>query len=299
MVLRELGLASWQTNGKTPSNKRGSVIAEFAGPLQKPVHVLVTVEVLGEGINIPNADTCMFVEPRNSYRRIIQAIGRVLRHHPAKTLAHIVLPAVAIPNSRSASVSPSSFRHKATEGDQQLNARKVDSLNCQGTELPTSQVQHHLRARNPHTFGTAEDEVASRRKSPAAINLAALPADTRRQADGIHSNDQCETTGTRVWKQACYSNSQAATMINMRCKSVQQRGRIASKNSSKRLVDLLKLGIGTTRCRDLKRKFKLNAWIDSNPGRVIQLRLAGQEYLTFWDVGLMMMRRNCNRPRPR
>ena len=46
------------------------------GPLQKPVHVLVTVEVLGEGINIPNADTCMFVEPRNSYRSIIQAIGR-------------------------------------------------------------------------------------------------------------------------------------------------------------------------------------------------------------------------------
>ena len=110
---------------------------------------------------------------------------------------------------------------------------------------------------------------------------------------------KCETTGTRVWKQVCYSDSQAATMINMRCKSVQQRGRIASKNSCKRLVDLLKLGIGTTRCRDLKRKFKLNAWIDSNPGRVIQLRLAGQEYSIFLDMGLMMMRRNCNRPRPR
>ena len=52
--------------------------------------------VLGEGINIPNADTCMFVEPRNSYRSIIQAIGRILRHHAAKPLGHIILPAVAV-----------------------------------------------------------------------------------------------------------------------------------------------------------------------------------------------------------
>eukprot|EP00438_Fugacium_kawagutii_P029158 Skav216177 [mRNA] locus=scaffold2249:92061:98256:+ [translate_table: standard] len=100
MVLKKLGLAAWHMNAQTPSNKRATVVEDFAGALQKPVHVLVTVEVLGEGINIPNADTCMFVEPRNSYRSIIQAIGRVLRHHPAKTLAHIVLPAVAIPDSK-------------------------------------------------------------------------------------------------------------------------------------------------------------------------------------------------------
>ena len=182
MVLRELGLAAWHINGKTPSNERQAVIAEFAGLLQKPVHVLVTVEILGEGINIPSADTCMFVEPRNSYRSIIQAIGRVLRHHPAKTLAHIVLPALAIPSSRSASVSPSSFRNKREE---QPNARKVDSLNCQGSELPSLQVEQ--QARNPHTFGTAEDEAATRRKSPAAINVAAPPATTRRQGDTFHS----------------------------------------------------------------------------------------------------------------
>ena len=179
MVLRELGLAAWHINGKTLLKKRETVIEEFAGPLQKPVHVLVTVEVLGEGINIPNADTCMFVEPRNSYRSIIQAIGRVLRCHPSKTLAHIVLPAVAIPSSRSASVSPSSFGTKPIEGEDQVNAGEVHSLNCQGSELASWQVQH--QARNPQTFGTAED-------------VAAPPADTKRQGDtfhsGIHSNCQ-------------------------------------------------------------------------------------------------------------
>ena len=99
MVLEELGLAAWHINGKTKPEKRQAVMAEFAGELQKPVHVLVTVEVLGEGINIPNADTCMFVEPRQSYRSIVQAIGRVLRW---KTLAHIVLPAVVLPKVKSA-----------------------------------------------------------------------------------------------------------------------------------------------------------------------------------------------------
>ena len=99
MVLKELGLAAWHINANTPLKRRNAVIEEFAGALQKPVHVLVTVEVLGEGINLPNADTCMFVEPRRSYRSIVQAIGRVLRHHPEKTLAHVILPAVLMPNA--------------------------------------------------------------------------------------------------------------------------------------------------------------------------------------------------------
>ena len=185
MVLRELGLAAWHINARTPMKKRQTAIAEFAGPLTKPVHVLVTVEVLGEGINIPNADTCMFVEPRNSYRSIIQAIGRVLRHHPAKTLAHIVLPAVAIPKSKSASVSPSSFGTEPIEGEEQPNAREVDRLNCQGDELPSSQVEQ--QARNPHTFGTAEDEVASGLNSPAVISVAAPPGVISRQGDAFHS----------------------------------------------------------------------------------------------------------------
>ncbi|CAJ1452423.1 unnamed protein product [Effrenium voratum] len=97
MVLQKLGLAAWHMNGLTKPKKRQEILDQFAGTLQKPVHVLLTVEVLGEGINIPNADTCMFVEPRSSYRSIVQAIGRVLRPHPTKPLAHIILPGVLMP----------------------------------------------------------------------------------------------------------------------------------------------------------------------------------------------------------
>ena len=106
MVLQELGLAAWHINAFTTQKKRKQIMDEFTGVLRKPVHVLVTVEVLGEGINIPNADTCMFVQPRNSYRSIVQAIGRVLRHDPSKTIAHIVLPAFTTPPSRSGRLMP-------------------------------------------------------------------------------------------------------------------------------------------------------------------------------------------------
>ena len=197
MVLRELGLAAWHINARTPLKKRVTVIEEFAGPLQKPVHVLVTVEVLGEGVNIPNADTCMFVEPRNSYRSIIQAIGRVLRHHPAKTLAHIVLPAVAIPSSRSASVSPSSFGNKPIEGAEQPNTREANGLHIHRPQMqsrtpPESDCEQRWQARTPQTSGIGIgkeeiQEMASTPKSPAAISIAGTPATAkRRKAARVH-----------------------------------------------------------------------------------------------------------------
>ncbi|CAE7774494.1 PHPT1 [Symbiodinium necroappetens] len=97
-VLEITGLAAWHINGHATRKARERVMHEFSGDLKKPLHVLVTVQVLGEGVNIPNADTCMFVEPRSSYVSIIQAIGRVLRPHSTKPLSHIVLPAIAVPS---------------------------------------------------------------------------------------------------------------------------------------------------------------------------------------------------------
>ena len=147
IVLRKLGLAAWHINGKTTFKKREAVIEEFTGHLQRPVHVLVTVEVLGEGINIPNADTCMFVEPRSSYRSIIQAIGRVLRHHLAKTLAHIILPALAIVTSRTPLVSPDQSRNEKILRQHHT----LEEASNFGGQLPNSDCKEghcHRHARN-------------------------------------------------------------------------------------------------------------------------------------------------------
>ena len=139
MVLEELGLAAWHINAKTGWKERKRVMDEFTGILKKPVHVLVTVEVLGEGINIPNADTCMFVEPRNSYRSIIQAIGRILRHHPAKPLGHIILPAVAVPKREPdhVPVPPSSAESKQqTKNCKEQSLSQKAPVSCSLVELP-------------------------------------------------------------------------------------------------------------------------------------------------------------------
>ena len=139
MVLEELGLAVWHINGMTGWEERKRVMDEFTGVLKKRVHVLVTVEVLGEGINIPNADTCMFVEPRNSYRSIIQAIGRILRHHPAKPLGHIILPAVAVPKRGPdhVPVPPSSEESKQqTKNCKEKSLRQKAHASRSLTELP-------------------------------------------------------------------------------------------------------------------------------------------------------------------
>lgn len=98
-VFKTSGMASWHINAGTSRRKREAVIREFSGGMRQPVHVLVTVQVLGEGVNIPNADTCLFVQPRNSYTSIIQALGRVLRQHVSKPIAHVILPAVAMLSS--------------------------------------------------------------------------------------------------------------------------------------------------------------------------------------------------------
>ena len=174
MVLKELGLAAWHINGKTPFKKRAAVMEEFAGPLVKPVHVLVTVEVLGEGINIPNADTCMFVEPRNSYRSIIQAIGRVLRNHPSKTLAHIVLPAVAIASSKSNSIieGRSSTAQRLQE-QQHVREPETQSQTTKGDSIEDSIAQvRQCLTRAPDSFSTFE-------KPPASMAVASSARSVR------------------------------------------------------------------------------------------------------------------------
>ena len=122
-VLATLGLAAWHMNGTTTRKERARILREFSGKLRKPVHVLVAVQVLGEGVNILNADTCMFVEPRSSFVSIIQALGRVLRQHPSKPLAHIVLPAIVVPDVPVAATvsdvaAPLSWQDSSSEGPQ-------------------------------------------------------------------------------------------------------------------------------------------------------------------------------------
>ena len=87
--LNEHGIRSCYFDGETGIGVRRQLIQQFEAGLYR---VIVTVDVLGEGVDIPCANTCMLVEPRYSRINLTQCVGRILRLHPDKILAHVVLP---------------------------------------------------------------------------------------------------------------------------------------------------------------------------------------------------------------
>ncbi|CAE7246874.1 irc3 [Symbiodinium sp. CCMP2456] len=177
-LLESLGLAAWHMNGFTRLREREKIMEEFTGCMQKPVHILVTVQVLGEGVNIPNADTCMFVEPRNSYKSIVQAMGRVLRHHPSKPLAHIVLPAIA--------ADPRSSQPEVLEADRlRVVAREKASTVPHAGEKGVLQAGH--------------GKLASGNTDMASIRSAADTASSRAVANQSSVRGPVRPKATQAW----------------------------------------------------------------------------------------------------
>ena len=59
-------------------------------------HVLSNAKCLTEGVDVPDLDAILFLEPRNSIVDVIQAVGRVMRKVEGKQFGYVVLP-VGIP----------------------------------------------------------------------------------------------------------------------------------------------------------------------------------------------------------
>ena len=93
-MLIEAGIAADHYNGGTASMRRQDILQSFErSEIHGGIRVLVTVDVLSEGVDLPVADTCLFVAPRRGVR-LRQCVGRVLRKHPAKVDALVVAPPI-------------------------------------------------------------------------------------------------------------------------------------------------------------------------------------------------------------
>ena len=93
-MLIEAGIAADHYNGRTASMRRQEILQSFErSEIHGGIRVLVTVDVLSEGVDLPVADTCLFVAPRRDVR-LRQCVGRVLRKHPAKVDALVVAPPI-------------------------------------------------------------------------------------------------------------------------------------------------------------------------------------------------------------
>jgi len=87
--LIEYGFNSVVLTSETSKKERNRIIEGFKNG---EIKIIVSVNILGEGVNLVNADTCLFVEPRSSCYSIIQCVGRVLRISPEKKIAKIIIP---------------------------------------------------------------------------------------------------------------------------------------------------------------------------------------------------------------
>ena len=192
-ALQELGLAAWHINSKTPMKTRQADMEMFAGELHKPVHVLVTVEILGEGINIPNADTCMFVEPRQSYRSIVQAIGRVLRHHPVKTLAHIIMPAVVLQNRKPVQDAPGGLQEKSeTAVSNKSDEHHTDVIDVKGTgsqtTAPAQPAEGEEQSRNMAQTAQVQSKLEELHSKNSSKNPS-IPADANSRSLHLETDE--------------------------------------------------------------------------------------------------------------
>lgn len=57
-------------------------------------HVLSNARCLAEGIDVPDLDAVLFMQPRKSKVDIIQAVGRVMRKAPGKEFGYVIVPVV-------------------------------------------------------------------------------------------------------------------------------------------------------------------------------------------------------------
>ena len=58
------------------------------------LEVLCNVKLFSEGVDVPALDAVVFLEPRASQIDVVQAVGRVMRRAPDKSLGYIVVPVV-------------------------------------------------------------------------------------------------------------------------------------------------------------------------------------------------------------
>jgi superfamily II DNA or RNA helicase len=92
--LRPQGLwADWVSGSHTPQIRRRLLLEFTSHTSPDTPAVLSNARVLGEGIDVPDIDAVVFVDPKNSPVDTVQAVGRALRQHPgAGKKATLVVP---------------------------------------------------------------------------------------------------------------------------------------------------------------------------------------------------------------
>lgn len=79
-------------SGKMKADVRRTLLSQLALAPDSEHRVITNARCLTEGIDVPSVDGIVFVDPRTSEIDIAQALGRVLRVSPGKSIGTVVLP---------------------------------------------------------------------------------------------------------------------------------------------------------------------------------------------------------------
>jgi superfamily II DNA or RNA helicase len=79
-------------SGETAASKRASLLKELGELPDGHRGLISNCSCLGEGVDVPALDGVAFIDPKGSIVDIIQAVGRVIRLSPDKTVGTIVIP---------------------------------------------------------------------------------------------------------------------------------------------------------------------------------------------------------------
>ncbi len=101
----DLGVQVRHVDGSMNAQERGTQLNWLKEDVETEVpqcRILSNARCLTEGVDVPNLDAVLFLNPRNSMVDVIQAVGRVMRKAEGKKYGYIILP-IAIPEGASTS----------------------------------------------------------------------------------------------------------------------------------------------------------------------------------------------------
>lgn len=156
--------------------------------------ILTNARCLTEGVDVPNLDAVLFLNPRNSMVDVIQAVGRVMRRAEGKKYGYIILP-IAIPDGMSTAQALSdNKRYKVVW-------QVLQALRAHDERMDATIHQIELNASDPESIIVQTVDLAPKKeKDSIGAN------DTEAPEDSITPAEQTTLTfPAQEWKDGVYA----------------------------------------------------------------------------------------------
>ena len=160
----------------------------------KICRILTNARCLTEGVDVPNLDAVLFLNPRNSMVDVIQAVGRVMRRAEGKKYGYIILP-IAIPDGMSTAQALSdNQRYKVVW-------QVLQALRAHDERMDATIHQIELNASDPESIIVQTVDLAPKKeKDSIGAN------DTEVPEDSITPGEQTTLTfPAQEWKDGVYA----------------------------------------------------------------------------------------------